>query len=159
LPATARPCAGPAACANDERAPFYPPLPAVCAQFGFRVRSSCTGSVGSDGHSNSSIGGVGDDGGGNSSATGTASDSAANAAALGNALAVTMCVPWTLCFVAYSFLHCVYAKDKRLQAEEATGDASHASDTSDATAASAKGAHQSTTGPRRPPSGPWIQLE
>jgi hypothetical protein len=36
-----------------------------------------------------------------------------NAAALRSALAVTMLVPWTVCFFAYTGLHCTYPGDRR----------------------------------------------
>jgi len=37
-----------------------------------------------------------------------------SARALGKALATTICIPWALCFVAYSFLHWSYPRDARL---------------------------------------------
>lgn len=44
--------------------------------------------------------------------------------ALRNALALAMCIPWTLCFVAYSWLHCTYPGDKhRTAVASAAGDA------------------------------------
>lgn len=48
------------------------------------------------------------------SGSGAALDAAAsNAHALASALAITMCVPWTICFLAYTALHFCYAADKR----------------------------------------------
>lgn len=37
----------------------------------------------------------------------------ANAIALGNALLSFLVVPWSLCLLAYSFLHMTYPRDKR----------------------------------------------
>ena len=64
--------------------------------FGYQLSSGCANAT--DSHANSST---------------TMGDEGANAAALGEALAVSMCVPWTLCFIAYTAMHCVYAADRR----------------------------------------------
>ena len=45
----------------------------------------------------------------------------ANSDALRSALAVTMLVPWTLCFLAYSGLHCTFPADRRRLRAAAAG--------------------------------------
>ena len=41
------------------------------------------------------------------------------ASALGSSLLVFLIVPWTLCLIAYSFLHLSYPRDKRHAAQAA----------------------------------------
>ena len=88
---------------------------AVAEGFGFSrdTQGGCGGDAGG-----SSGGGGGGGGGGGS-----------NADALGSALAITMSVPWVLCFAAYSLLHYTYARDckaatarRAMQRERASGE-------------------------------------
>ena len=79
--------------------------------FGFATSQSCAEEEPDDGSSS----GGGDGGSTNTSAADAAGAAAGGGAeALGDALSLTMCIPWAICLLAYTFLHCTYPRDRRM---------------------------------------------
>ena len=109
--------------------------------FGFATSQSCAEEEPDDGSSG------GDGGSTNTSAAGAAGAAAGGGAeALGDALSLTMCIPWAICLLAYTFLHCTYPRDRRMGIRGESGQKASDSESSGGAAPTSASAIQLSSG-------------